>query len=269
MTDRADPTLDDIRTYWSDAAGVDRDADGMRPTARDPWLQEAVETAIEQRLLPGVSLLDIGCGDGLSTLRFAGLAGRVTGIDYIAQFVERARGYARARGAANVTFDQGDVLDLGPLVARHGQHDVAVSIRCLINLANWDNQRRGLAEIAATVRPGGLLLISEGWQEGMDGLNLRRTRAGLAPIQVVRYNVLMGRQAFETEARRHFEILDYVSLGFYLYMSRVFQPLLVAPESPRHDHPVNRVAALAQAQMSDKGSFDDCDYAGVYVLRRR
>ncbi len=82
---------DENRTYWETAAAVERDADGLRPSARDPNLQEVVETAILRWLRPGATLLDVGCGDGLSTLRFAAVTGRAVGVDLIPSFVERAR----------------------------------------------------------------------------------------------------------------------------------------------------------------------------------
>ena len=65
-----------------------------------------------------------------------------------------------------------------------GLFDSVTSIRCLINLSTAENQYRALGEIAACVRPGGLCLVSEGWADGMAGLNLLRRRAELPPITV-------------------------------------------------------------------------------------
>src|SRR5205085_11227619 len=194
-------------------------------TARDPHLQEAVEAAIERWLRPGDRLVDVGCGDGLSTLRFARTTGSALGVDYIDAFVTRARRYA-AELDAPVTFAVADAMDLSAIRAEHGLFDSVTSIRCLINLSTAENQYRALGEIAACVRPAGLCLVSEGWADGMAGLNLLRRRAGLPPITVVAYNLPLERAAFEREAARYFEPVAYHGLGLFLYLSRVVQPLL-------------------------------------------
>src|SRR6476620_8350343 len=95
---------EDIRQYWDNAAKVSCDADGLRPVARDPYLQEAVEEAIEPWLDPTASVLDLGCGDGLSTLRFATQVESIVGVDYIAGFVDRARVAADQRKIKNARF---------------------------------------------------------------------------------------------------------------------------------------------------------------------
>ncbi len=258
-----------IRAHWTEAAQQERDADGARPTARDPNLQEAVEAAIERHLAPAQRVLDIGCGDGLSTLRFARTAGHVVGVDYVETFVTRAQKRAAADGIKNVAFETADVLALGVIRARHGPFDAVTTIRCLINLASREDQARAIGEIAALVKPGGLYLASEGWSEGMEGLNLARRRAGLAEIEVAKYNLLLRRADFEAEARKHFELVDYVGFGFFLFVSRVLQPLLVAPGNPSHFHPLNKVGLEVEQRCLVGRQFDFCDYAGLYVFRRR
>jgi SAM-dependent methyltransferase len=262
-------SLEEIRGYWEAAAGAPVDAEGLRPVARDPFLQQAVEDAVIPLLPADSSVLDIGCGDGLSTLRFAQGVKRITGVDYVERFVERAREAAGRAGVANAGFMRGDVLDLAPVRAAVGPVDVAISIRCLINLNSWERQRRALDEIAACVRPGGLYLLSEGWSEGMDGLNGLRARAAMEPIRTVDYNLLMRRAEFKAYVSDKFVVEGYVGLGFYLVMSRILQPFIRHPAPPRHDDPVNRLAASLQRHCPNDGSLDSYDYAGVYVLRRR
>ena len=58
-------------------------------------------------------------------------------------------------------------------------------------------------------------------------------------------------------------------LGFYLFVSRVLMPAYVAPEPPRHAHPLNRLACEFQLNGGVTAEFADCDYGGVYILRRK
>ncbi|MBL8587673.1 MAG: class I SAM-dependent methyltransferase [Methylobacteriaceae bacterium] len=236
--------------------------------ARDPFLQQVVEEAIESRIPVGSTVLDIGCGDGRSTLRFARRAAAITGVDYIPAFVEKAAAAARAEGVGNVRFLQADATALTDRKAQIGAVDVAVSIRCLINLDSWDRQKAALRQIADMVKPGGLYLLSEGWDEGMEGLNALRSRAGLPPIVPVPYNLTISRKLFEKEIAGLFAVEEYVNLGFYIMMSRFVQPCAVYPEPPRHDHAINALAAALQRECRDSPLFGSADYAGVYVLRR-
>jgi ubiquinone/menaquinone biosynthesis C-methylase UbiE len=262
-------TREEIYQHWEEASRRDHDADGLVATARDPYLQDVVESIIEKSIGGDMKLLDVGCGNGASTLRFAGTARSAVGVDYVSGYVERASAEAAHAGMRNTSFMVADVTDLEPVVARHGEFDVAISIRCLINLASWEDQQRGISEIAGCVRPGGLYVTSEGWQEGIDGLNLRRSRVGLSDLDVASYNRLMKRREFEECTRQYFDLVGYESIGSYLFLSRVLQPLYVAPEAPRSDHPINRVAAALQRAQAGPDGFSDCDFAGVYVLRRR
>src|SRR5262249_34274603 len=102
MTTEGGKTLMDVQEYWEKAARVDVDKDNLRPSARDPFLQLVVEDAIEKWLYAEGTLLDIGCGDGLSTLRFAKKVKRAIGLDYIQDYVGKARVNAAQSGLTNV-----------------------------------------------------------------------------------------------------------------------------------------------------------------------
>jgi SAM-dependent methyltransferase len=261
--------LSEIKKYWENASGNPIDEDALRSTARDPYLQQLVEAAIEKWIWPGAQILDIGCGDGASTLLFAKKAAFVRGADFIARYVEMARERARRENVKNVEFTCCDVMKLDQLRGVTRPADIVVTIRCLINLANWQNQEIALREITEAVKPGGLYLLSEGWSDGWEGLNRLRNRCGLAPIDLVKYNCLINRSRFEKAVRNDFDILHYENLGFYIFMSRVFQPAYVAPLPPKHTHDINRIAAQLGCTGVGSDEFRECDYAGVYVLRRK
>lgn len=261
----------EVKAFWEAAAAEEVDREQLRPTARDPYLQQAIEEIVCRHLpqeSPRKQLLDIGCGDGTSTFRFAPFFERSVGVDYVDAFVARAKEMAERKQVRNAEFYVGDATDLSPWRKQYGAFDVATSIRCLINLASWENQRRGIAEVAKSLKPGGLYILSEGWQEGMDGLNDARKAVGLQPIAVVPYNLLISRKVFDETASEYFTPQAYESLGLYMYASRVMQPMLTAPEPPHHAHPLNRVA-MEIVTRANRPGFDDCDYAGVIVLRRK
>lgn len=256
-----------IKAHWERASTTETDAEGLRPTARDPYLQAAVEDGI-QRYLPHVTkLLDVGCGEGTSTAQFSSMADFTLGVDYSEGLISQA--LKKYNNTARLSFAVADVCDLSLIREKNGEFDAAISIRCLINLPSWEMQAMAIEEIALCIQSGGLCLISEGWKEGWVQLNISRVRAGLESITVADYNFLIERGRFEKQARRFFDIINYHSLGLYLFMSRIVQPVLVAPKPPSHTHEINRMASDLQCYLGAEQRFGDIDYAGIYVLRRK
>jgi len=267
MSQASHASLSEIEQFWQDAARTALDSRGLRAVAPDPFLQDLIETAMEKWLPTGGTLFDIGSGDGFSTIRFARSVTRTLGFDFIADFARRAHENARQEGVP-ITFEQANVMDLTEVRKRHGLADAVTTIRCLINLGSWDNQRRALDEIAATVRPGGLYMLSEGWAHGWAGLDELRVQCGLTPMPLPSHNLLIDRTAFDKHVAAQFELVKYVPLGLYLILSRVLQPLYTAPEPPRHKHRINEVSAILSKLGVGNEAFHELDYAGVQILRR-
>src|SRR5215207_6880913 len=66
---------------------------------------------VADRLVPGVHVLDVGCGPGTISVDIAARVapGRVLAIDAAAEPLESARGLAAAAGLGMITFRTGDV----------------------------------------------------------------------------------------------------------------------------------------------------------------
>ena len=74
----------------------------------------------------GMKVLDLGCGDGTTTLPEARLDADVLGVDIAANLVEAGNKRAKEAGLANCRFQEGDASDLRDL--KDATFDLVVSI---------------------------------------------------------------------------------------------------------------------------------------------
>ena len=124
----------------------------MDPTAYDAWYETArgrwigdTEYRPLHRVLapvPGDSLLDVGCGSGHFTRRFARENLRVTGIDPDSDMLR----FAAAHAAAGEPYLLGDARAL-PFAARSFELCVCITALCFIR-----EQSRALAEMVRVTR---------------------------------------------------------------------------------------------------------------------
>src|SRR5262249_44357947 len=107
-------------------------------------------------LRPGEAVLDVGCGTGTLALEArarVGDTGRVVGVDPAPRQIARARAKAARRGVP-VDFELG-VIEALPFP--DASFDAALSTLMMHHLPD-DLKRRGLAEVARVLRPGGRLV---------------------------------------------------------------------------------------------------------------
>ncbi|OFZ89772.1 MAG: hypothetical protein A2V78_06120 [Betaproteobacteria bacterium RBG_16_64_18] len=147
----------------------------MKPADYDAWYRAPRGAWIgeqEFRLLramlgprPGETLLDVGCGTGYFTRRFAADGEcRVTGLDIDCSWA----GYAASQSAGNEAYVCGTAIEL-PF--RNGTFDLAISVAALCFVTD---QRRGIQEILrVTKRRFAIGLLHRRsllyWQKGRSG----------------------------------------------------------------------------------------------------
>jgi len=100
------------------------------------------------------SILDAGCGTGENALFFAGLGHKVTGIDFLAEPIERAKRKAAERGL-KVNFLVMDALALKDLPELF---DSAIDSG-LFHVFDDEDRRRYVAGLASALKPGGRLFL--------------------------------------------------------------------------------------------------------------
>jgi len=110
-------------------------------------------------LAPGESVIDLGCGGGIDTIRAArrvGPTGRVVAVDTLPEMCERTTQAAEQAGVA----DRVEVLnaEMEDLPVEDDSIDVVIS-NGVINLS--PRKSRALAEAARVLRPGGRFCVSD------------------------------------------------------------------------------------------------------------
>jgi len=143
--------------------------------------EESLAYALD-RLHPGMSFLDVGCGAGTITTGVARLVapGRVVGVDRDEGVLKQARQSARDEGLTNIDFQ---VMDAYDLACEDASFDVVHAHYVLHHLTD---PVAALAEMKRVARPGGLVAVREPaqlssqWYPDSDGLALwKRMNTGV------------------------------------------------------------------------------------------
>ncbi len=242
-----------------------------KTTACDFQLRELEIDLGASYMAHGQTVLDVGCGLGYAVVQYASRhAVKAHGIDYSEKMIDGAGQLLAQTGPAlegTVAFQHASVVEL-PFP--DGTFDVVTSSRCLMALLDWELQKRALVDIHRVLKPGGLLVLMEGTFEGLDRLNDMRGRFGLDAIAAD------GRDRLYTLKFREPELLAFTQplyrlehtqrFGMYYFLTRVVQPLLVAPDRPSYDHKINEIARAIARVVPD---FEGLGHLVGFVLAKR
>lgn len=241
-----------VAEFWDQQAQDHGGADTA--TAPDHFYRVNVEIARLLEVLAIIepeTILDVGCGNGFSTLEIAKKhpTAMVIGIDLSEKMIEEAK--KAAKGVSNVTFFVGDVLS----ISRHQalqqlRFDAVISTRCLINLANWEEQKLGILQMRKLLERDGTLILIENITDGLDKLNRLRDKVGLKPIEQRWHNFYLPEKEFSQFVSENvgkiFRLAQVENIGnLYYVISRVIYAKLAEMEGkePRYDHPINEIAS--------------------------
>lgn len=235
-----------VKQFWAEVAARDTSASPNQQDMNQAYLEVQAILNAFSRLLEKTQVLEIGCANGYLTRKLAQFDGvdAVLGVDFILEFIKQAQVNAHPK----TTFQVGDVRQLR---LPSNSFDVVVSKRCLINLILWSQQKQALLEIHRVLKPAGTLIMLEASRQGYKALNRARREAGLAPVLVSEHNLPIDLEHLK-QLDYKFRVVGGSILNTYYFITRILHPLLVEPDEPKYDAPIN----VCACQLQD--TFGDC-----------
>jgi SAM-dependent methyltransferase len=176
------------------------------------------------------------------------------GIDFSANMIEGAKRIKEqwaGRLQCDPEFICDDAIDYIQKVPERSW-DAIITERFLLNLPSVRSQHEVIRAIYRALRPGGMLLMCEGSEQGFDRLNQLREQVGLAGIPRNRDANNSARRFHDDEIERFaaeevgFRLTRKLGYSTYFLIARVLHPLLVQPQEPRFDAKINEVAMRIQ-----------------------
>ncbi len=111
-------------------------------------------------ITPDMKILDLGCGDGTTAIPEAMLGAEVTGIDIAQNLVDAGNRRAQAEGLSNITFQEGDAMELKDVEDK--TFDLVVSIfGAMFAPRPFD----AASEMVRVAKPGGRIVMGN-WIPG-------------------------------------------------------------------------------------------------------
>lgn len=254
-----------IKDYWENQAETFQDSHVA--SWGDNYMIDLEIDAIGQHISDNDTVLDVGCGNGYSTFRQVKKHGvkKIIGIDFAEKMILHAnKTKATLKMDDIAAFEKGDVRALR---FRDNSFDVVYTTRVIINLPTWKEQAQGINECLRVARPGGKVIISEGFWEPMVLLNSLRMLKQLPPLVEHDFNRYIKKQKLEEHLNSlglAFEADDFSSI--YYLGSRFLRELVTdASKYPGYSNPINEIFYKIEKEFSGGGF----GIQQLYIIRKK
>jgi SAM-dependent methyltransferase len=209
-------------TFWNTRAGSGLD---VRKVNISDTVQRDFELKfIFENLLAGSRVLEVGCGNGYVSQQIRDKVAHLDAFDYAENMVEAAK---KAYGEKNNRFFHDSVLAPKNL---KGPYDAALCVRVLINLRDVEEQKLAVRNIANALRPGGRLILIEGYRDGFEEVSKLRQSVGLPALAPAKINFYSRLSDLLPAITEQFVIERTWHSGVFDFLTRIILPQLVGAE---------------------------------------
>ena len=215
-----DQKIEKIKKFWDERAeeyGEDWQATLGERYLRLLEIREVLR--LIARLRPN-NVLDVGCGNGYSTAKYAERFRHISfvGLDYSEEMIV----HAKKRALANCSFMVADVLKVETLPA--GKYDLVLTQRCLQNLPDYEAQYQAITNLLSTKSEAGVLCLMECSKDGVYKLNKWRRKLGKVPMENLEpwHNCFFYDQKLQDDFDT--KIIHFSST--YMFLVKVLSPFL-------------------------------------------
>ena len=198
-------------------------------------------------------VLDVGCANGYSMLCHLDKKPRsLTGVDFSTNMIEQAEKNLANQSDCKISFHVGDVRRLQ---FEDEAFDVVYTTRTLINLPNWEDQKKGIEECIRVCKSGGKVIFSEAFWEPLVLLNAMRTLKNLPSLVEHDFNRYLKKAKLEdflNEKNIKFDAVDFSSV--YYLGSRFLRELVTNPDDYEgYSNPINKLFYEIEKDFSGGG----------------
>jgi len=229
-------------------------------------ISKAIEDVLSGNKKP-VDILEVGCGNGYTLEKLVGRFdfGRIEGVDYSEPMVE----VANSRNFPIARISRGDATNLD---FEDESFDIAFTERCLINIKPFESQTKAINEISRVLRPGGVYIAVEAFEDGRKKINDAREVVGLDEIPQPFHNLFFHQKQFLDSVKdaglsryksSRGAVLPENFLSTYYYGSRVLYPAIAAAQGKGLEY--NNAFVEIFRHLPPVG---DYSYIKMFILRK-
>lgn len=200
-------------------------------------------------------VLDAGCANGYSTFRQLERykVKRIVGIDFSEEMINVAKNRKMSDYKDKpVDFEVGDIRCLN---FADNSFDIVYTTRVIINLLTWQEQLQAINECYRVTKPGGKIVLSEGFWEPLVLLNALRSIKQLPSLVEHDFNRYIKKQQLENylnSRNLQFAVDDFSSV--YYLGSRFIRELVTDIHAYEgYSNPINEIFYKLEKEFSGGG----------------